>query len=77
MDEQIKEVMGAVFRLQSSEIGDAATFESIENWDSLSHLKLIVSLEEEFSIRFTDEEMVSLISLQQIRDAIAAKQAKA
>jgi acyl carrier protein len=66
MNEQIKELMANIFEVEISDIGDDASPESIESWDSLKHMNLIVALEEEFNVQFTDEEMLQMLNFQLI-----------
>jgi acyl carrier protein len=66
MNDQIKELMANIFEVEVSEIGDDASPETIESWDSLKHMNLIVALEEEFNVQFTDEEMLQMLNLQLI-----------
>ena len=54
-------------------IPENAAPELIDEWDSLKHMSLIVALEEEFSIRFTDNEMTSLLNLELIVHIISSK----
>lgn len=56
-------MMAGVFGIPVTEISDDASTESIEKWDSLGHLNLMISLESEFRISFSDEEFMSLTSL--------------
>jgi acyl carrier protein len=41
----------------------------VAGWDSVAHVKLILSLEEEFGIRFTEDEVSSM---QTVGDLLAA-----
>ena len=41
----------------------------LAEWDSVAHVKLILSLEEEFGIRFSEDEVTSL---QTVGDLLAA-----
>ena len=34
----------------------------MKKWDSLAHMNLVVGLEEEFKIRFTDEEIIEIVT---------------
>lgn len=70
MKERIKEVMSAVFGIKCEEISNDASTETIENWDSLNHMNLIVALEEEFGIRFSDDEIIKLINLEALENRI-------
>ena len=38
--------------------------DTVESWDSLRQMNLILALEEEFSLAFTDEEIVDMQSVE-------------
>lgn len=46
---------------------------SIENWDSFSHMDLILSLENEFGVTFTNEEIVEMLNIKKIIEILKAK----
>ena len=46
-----------VFEDESLVLRDDLTAEDVENWDSLTHINLIVAIEKEFRIRFTTAEV--------------------
>ena len=71
--DKILAVMAAVFEIGVFNIPENAAPELIDEWDSLKHMSLIVALEEEFSIRFTDNEMTSLLNLELIVHIISSK----
>lgn len=60
MEERIKEIMGAVFEIDPSTIDDSASTDTIENWDSIRHMSLIVALEEEFGVQFDDDQIAEM-----------------
>lgn len=76
--DQIKQrviaIMAVIFDMNESDISDDAAPGVIEKWDSLKHMSLILALEEEFEIRFTDNEMTELLNLQLIVDIISEGQ---
>jgi len=39
---------------------------AVEEWDSLTNLNLLLAIENEFSVRFSTEELASIQSLQEI-----------
>ena len=42
-----------------------------EKWDSLTHIKIVMALENEFNIKFTDDEMVLLTDIQSIDELVS------
>lgn len=66
MKDKVKKIIGGVFNLELDSINDDASPDNIMNWDSLNHMNLIVSLEEEFSIRFSDQEIGEMLNLELI-----------
>ena len=73
VSDRIKSVMSVVFEVDIYTIDNNAVPGGIENWDSIRHMNLIVSLEEEFGIRFTDDEITDLLSFKLIENIISQK----
>jgi acyl carrier protein len=62
VDARIRSVLAEVFGLDPESVGPETSSDTVEAWDSLQHLTVTLSLEEEFGIQFDDEETVSLVS---------------
>lgn len=62
METKIKNVMASVFEMPIEEINKESSPDKIENWDSLKHMNLVVALEEEFNIEFTDDEITEMMN---------------
>ena len=58
--------MGDIFNINVDLINNNSSMDNIENWDSLKHMNLLVSLEEEFDIEFDVEDIERLASFQAI-----------
>jgi len=43
----------------------------VESWDSLRQMNLVLALEDEFSVRFPEEQIDRLVSFQLIRQALS------
>ena len=67
MEERIKGVMSSVFYVPKGEIQSDASPHTINSWDSLKHMNLIVALEEEFGIEFDDENVGKLLNYDLIK----------
>ena len=72
MEDQIRNVMAAVFDISSDEISDDSSPHEIKAWDSIKHLSLVLALEEEFDIRFEEAEIPSLVNFKIIAATIKA-----
>lgn len=73
MEEQVKEIMASVFEVDKSQIQEDTTPQSLENWDSLRHINLVVALEEFFEVEFDEEEIADMISFKLILHFLKAK----
>lgn len=70
MEDRIKSVMAVTLNLGSDDIHNDASPETIASWDSLRHMTLIMALEDEFGIRFTDDQIPTLLNYRIIVDSI-------
>jgi acyl carrier protein len=73
MEEKIKNVMAAVFEVQPSQVDDNASPDTIDKWDSLGHMNLIVALEEEFGTTFSDDEIPEMLNFKIIQSTLKSK----
>lgn len=59
-EERLKSVFKSVFRV--SVVDGVSTVDEIEEWDSLSHIELVLALEDEFDIDIEPGEIMPLYS---------------
>jgi acyl carrier protein len=53
-------VFNQVFDDETIEVTPQLTAKDVDGWDSLTHIRLILSVEKEFKIRFTTSEIGNL-----------------
>ena len=73
LEKRIKNVMSAVFELSANEITDDSSPDIIRSWDSLKHMNLVSSLEEEFDCLFSDSEILEMMNFPLIKLIISEK----
>ena len=66
MKERIKNIMSIVFEEDLQNLKDDSSPDSLEKWDSLNHMNLVTALEEEFKVKFNDEEISEMLNLKLI-----------
>jgi acyl carrier protein len=61
MNDRIVKVMAHAFEVPEEQINEHTSQDTLENWDSLHHIKMIVYLEREFDISIPDDEVSNMI----------------
>jgi acyl carrier protein len=59
---KLKQVLGNVFGIEVSTVDETISVDTVSKWDSLKHLTLVLALESEFDISFTEEQTVQILS---------------
>ncbi len=70
---QLQEIFREVFDNQNITITKNTSPDEIDDWDSFNHVKLILSLEETFDIKFDVEEVMELNKVGDIISAVKNK----
>ena len=70
MNEKLVEIIAGVLEMEPEEINDGLTPDSVEVWDSFTHVVLITSLEEGFDITFNPQEVTKIHSIADIRTSL-------
>ena len=70
MRQRIVAVMAVVFDINVVDIRENAAPGVIEQWDSMRHMNLVLALEEEFGMRFNDDDVAELITIPLIESII-------
>lgn len=68
-------ILEDVMDVEDVVLTDDTTADDVEEWDSLSHVRLIVAIEKKYGIKFTNAEIASLTRVKDIIDMIDAKTA--
>jgi acyl carrier protein len=66
-------VLSSVLNVPHDLLGPESSRDSVDPWDSIKHISVVMALEEEFGIEFTDREIADLSSASALMQAIEAK----
>ena len=72
IERRICKVIADVFNLSSEKIDEDSSNESVEEWDSLGQLQVIMAIEKEFNIRFKAAELSELTSIKKLVQRVKA-----
>lgn len=73
ISERLTEVFRDVFDDDSIEISPDMSAKDVDGWDSLSHIRLILTIEKTFKIKFSTSEIGKLQKVGDLISLIAAK----
>jgi acyl carrier protein len=73
MNKQLAKKLASVFRIRESDINLALTQQDVSNWDSLTQMDLVISLEQEYDIVLDIDDIVKMTSVSHIVDVLRSK----
>ena len=71
--EKLNDIFIDILDLDDVSLTDDTSADDIEEWDSLSHIQLIVAIEKEFGIKFTSLEIMKWNNVGEMVDSILQK----
>ena len=69
----IKELTSEICACDRGDLKDDVMITDLENWDSLKHMEYILSLENEYKISLSGDEIASIKKFITVEDLIKAK----
>ena len=77
-EDRIKRVLASVLNVDVGEITEDTSQDTLDVWDSLKQMDLVVALEDEFKMSFTQEQIIEMMTfsvvLQIVSEAVSSSE---
>jgi acyl carrier protein len=70
---RLTEIMSDVFDVDDLTYSDSLTAGEVDGWDSLSHVRFLVTVEKQFGLRFTSTEIDGFKNVGEMLDVIVQR----
>jgi acyl carrier protein len=64
--QRVLRAVSQIMDVPPDQLGDSSSPDTVDSWDSLRHMNLMLALEEEFGIKFSDEQLMSMSTVGRI-----------
>lgn len=75
-EDKLKAVVAAMLDIDVSTVGPTTSTDTVEQWDSVRHMNLVIALEEAFGITIPDDEVASMTSYPIVRAIVEEQLAR-
>lgn len=70
LQDRVRRICSQIFGIAAETIDEDTSPDTVLNWDSLKHMNLVLALEEEFGVQFTDTQTVEMMNVGLILSAL-------
>jgi acyl carrier protein len=76
IEARAKAIVATVLGVEPAAISDRTSSETLAAWTSLNHMKLVLSLEEEFGVVFDEEQILQAVAFPRLVSILQELRAK-
>jgi len=69
----LEQLLAELLQIPVTKVTDDLAMKDLDVWDSLKHMELIASLEQQFELQFSFDEIVSMRSVGDIKRVLSNK----
>lgn len=66
LETELKNIFKNIFKINLNKISKKTNYKNTKNWDSLSHVKLIMAIESKFKLSIDPDQSITFTSFDQI-----------
>lgn len=66
VENRVKKVLSLVFEKEENYFNELSSPDNVDTWDSIAHINLAVTLEKEFNLELSEEEIMELMNFKLI-----------
>ena len=70
MKTEVIDIVSNILNIKKSKITENSGINTIEQWDSLKHMQIISSIEEEYKIEFSEQELINSNNVKKLINSI-------
>jgi len=71
--DRVRRAVSDVFGIPVEQVTADSSPQTVEAWDSMGHLNLVLALEQSFGVQFSPEEIAAMVSVTLAAQTLAAK----
>ena len=70
--EKLNKILCEVFRLKEHDLKDDLSMSNVQRWDSLTHMDLVTSIEEELNIQLSMDDIMNMTDIGTVRAIVGS-----
>ena len=74
MEKRLYKILSQVLNIPIEQINSESSPDTISEWDSLKHMNLVLTIEQEFDIQFTEEQIIEMLNVALIVETLKEHQ---
>jgi len=63
LEKKLFKIISKVFNVPLEQVNNESSPDTIPEWDSLKHMNLILAIEQEFGIQFTEVQIIEMLNV--------------